>query len=79
MIDPHDLPEDLKCSPPILSARLEQHRRRLDSHEQRLCQLEQHTHMVQTPVGQFPLHIVLILLFALIAWRPDLAARLIGQ
>ena len=77
MIDPSELPQSLRDSPPVITARLDSHRRRLDDHENRLHQLEHH--MIQTPVGALPLHVVLIVLLALVAWRPDLAAKLIGH
>lgn len=64
-----------------MSARLDTHRHRLDDHEQRLAQLEQRPEpmVVETPVGKFPLHVIIIVLSALAIWRPELAAKLIGQ
>jgi hypothetical protein len=38
-----------------------------------------HDYDVTTPMGKLPLPIALLILFGILAWRPDLAAKLIGQ
>jgi hypothetical protein len=80
MIDSKKLPNTLRRDPDIMTARLDTHQSQIENHAARITHLEQDRHgMVETPVGKFPLHIVLIVLFGLIAWRPDIAAKWIGQ
>ena len=84
MIDSKQLPPGLRNAPEIITARLDNHRERLDQHELRITQLEhQPMGTVDTPMGKLPLPIALLILFGLLAWRPDLASglasKLIGQ
>lgn len=81
MIDSKQLPPTLRRDPEIMTARLDTHRDLLDQHERRITALEHQLAVgsVDTPMGKLPLPIALLILFGLLAWRPDLAAKLIGQ
>jgi hypothetical protein len=80
MIDSRELPPSLRRDPNIMTARLDEHRRRLDDHESRLSTIEAgqgQPGQVDTPLGKLPVPVVLALVLLLAIWRPDLVHKLL--
>jgi hypothetical protein len=66
------LPEHLRTDPHLTSWRLDHLENRVDALEN-----QPDPQMVETPVGKFPIQLVIIALLALLIFRPDLVSKLI--